>query len=43
MTVRVATPEIGNGAMTQAPMLVAEELSSDWNKIRAEFAPRSRA
>src|SRR5882757_9817459 len=42
VTVRVATPEIGNGVMTQAPMLVAEELACDWNKIRAEFAPTSR-
>jgi len=33
VTVRVATPEIGNGAMTQTPMLVAEELACDWNKI----------
>jgi len=42
VTVRVATPEIGNGAMTQTPMLVAEELACDWNKIRVEFAPTSR-
>jgi isoquinoline 1-oxidoreductase beta subunit len=42
VTVRVATPEIGNGTMTQTPMLVAEELACDWNKIRAEFAPPSR-
>jgi isoquinoline 1-oxidoreductase beta subunit len=42
VTVRVATPEIGNGVMTQTPMLVAEELACDWNKIRAEFAPTSR-
>src|SRR5437762_8186835 len=42
VTIRVATPEIGNGTMTQTPMLVAEELNCDWNKIRAEFAPPSR-
>ncbi len=42
VTVRVAAPEIGNGSMTQTPMLVAEELACDWNKIRAEFAPTSR-
>ena len=42
VVVRVATPEIGNGCMTQTPMLVAEELACDWNKIRAEFAPPSR-
>ena len=42
VTIRVATPEIGNGAMTQTPMLVAEELACDWSKIRAEFAPPNR-
>lgn len=42
VTVRVATPEIGNGVMTQAPMLVAEELACDWKLIRAEYAPTSR-
>ncbi|MDB5396605.1 MAG: Isoquinoline 1-oxidoreductase beta subunit [Rhodospirillales bacterium] len=42
VTVRVATPEIGNGVMTQTPMTVAEELACDWSKIRAEFAPTSR-
>ncbi len=42
VTVRVATPEIGNGVMTQTPMLVAEELACDWSKIRAEFAPTDR-
>jgi isoquinoline 1-oxidoreductase beta subunit len=42
VTVRVATPEIGNGAMTQTPMTVAEELACDWSKIRAEYAPPSR-
>src|SRR6185312_10200888 len=36
------TPEIGNGCMTQTPMLFAEELACYWNKIRAEFAPPSR-
>ncbi len=42
VTIRVATPEIGNGAMTQTPMTVTEELNCDWNKIRAEYAPPSR-
>ena len=42
ITIRVATPEIGNGVMTQTPMTVAEELCCDWTKIRAEFAPTSR-
>ena len=42
ITVRVATPEIGNGAMTQTPMTIAEELNCDWSKMRAEYAPPSR-
>jgi isoquinoline 1-oxidoreductase beta subunit len=42
VTVRVATPEIGNGCMTQTPMTVTEELACDWSKVRAEYAPPSR-
>ncbi len=42
ITVRVTTPEIGNGVLTQACMTVAEELHCDWSKIRAEFASVNR-
>ncbi len=42
VTVRVATPEIGNGAMTQCAMTVAEELGCAWSHIRTEFAPVNR-
>ncbi len=42
VTVRCATPEIGNGVMTQAAMNVAEELDADWSKINVEFAPPLR-
>lgn len=42
ITVRVATPEIGNGVMTQAAMTIAEELGCDWTKVRCEFAPPAR-
>ncbi|MET0660751.1 MAG: molybdopterin cofactor-binding domain-containing protein, partial [Steroidobacteraceae bacterium] len=42
VTVRVATPEIGNGVLTQGALTVAEELECDWSKVRAEFAPPNR-
>jgi len=42
VTIRVATPEIGNGVMTQGAMTVTEELGCDWSKVRAEFASANR-
>lgn len=42
VTVRVPTPEIGNGVMTQAAQTVTEELPCDWSKVRAEFASARR-
>jgi isoquinoline 1-oxidoreductase subunit beta len=39
VTIRVAKSEMGQGSFTALPMLVAEELECDWNKVRAEFAP----
>ena len=42
ITVRVPTPEIGNGVLTQVPLTVTEELNCDWSKVRAEFAPVNR-
>ncbi len=38
VTVRVATPEIGNGTLTQIAQLVAEELHCSWDMVRTEFA-----
>ncbi|MFC3712545.1 molybdopterin cofactor-binding domain-containing protein [Sphingoaurantiacus capsulatus] len=42
VTIRVATPEIGNGAMTQAALAVAEELECDWSTIRTDYASTTR-
>lgn len=42
VTIRVPQPEIGNGAMTQAAMWVAEELDNDWGKVRVTFASIQR-
>ena len=42
VTVHVPEPEIGNGAMTQVAMTIAEELNCDWTRVRAVFASIQR-
>ena len=42
VTIRVPTPEIGNGAMTQVAMNVTEELGCAWGDVKVEFASIQR-
>ena len=42
VTIRVAQTEMGTGVLTSCPMMVAEELQCDWNKLRAEYASPQR-
>jgi isoquinoline 1-oxidoreductase beta subunit len=42
VTVRVTAPDIGNGTLTQAAAFVMEELGTDWDKIRTEYASPNR-
>src|SRR6267143_4496899 len=39
ITIMLSQLEMGQGVMTSMPMLVAEELDVDWNKIKSEWVP----
>jgi isoquinoline 1-oxidoreductase beta subunit len=43
VTIRVAQSEMGEGVFTSMPMLIAEELQCDWQKVRAEYASANRS
>ena len=43
VTIRVAQSEMGEGVFTSMPMIVAEELQCDWNKVKAEYASANRS
>ncbi|HEX9424346.1 MAG TPA: xanthine dehydrogenase family protein molybdopterin-binding subunit [Pyrinomonadaceae bacterium] len=43
ITVIVNKSEMGQGVYTSLPMLIAEELEADWNKIKVESAPVDQA
>lgn len=42
VTVRVNSPDIGNGLVTQFAMTMTEELECDWDKVRVEYASATR-
>ncbi|HEY4404148.1 MAG TPA: molybdopterin cofactor-binding domain-containing protein, partial [Xanthobacteraceae bacterium] len=40
--IRSPHTEMGQGAITALPMIVAEELECDWSKVRVEYASSAR-
>ena len=43
ITILSAGAEMGQGSMTNLPMIVAEEMDADWSKVAIEMAPADAA
>ncbi len=42
ITLIVSASEMGQGAMTALPMMIAEELDAEWGRFKTEFAPADK-